>query len=185
MKNLILKTLLIITLLFNIKVTSQILLNNDSCFQIYLDKENMINNAPNYYNANSFIIKNNTNKNYIINTRGFIQNSGIVYRNGEILLPYLFYPISKPADWDEKDCKDNILLVPARKSIRAVLHISILRGWYKITDDANYMVDFETEHTKQSPYYYGCKKYADSLVNKGYKIYEGTLKGKVKLISKK
>jgi len=144
----------------------------------------MINNSPSNYNKNSFLVVNNTNKNHIISTRGFMEKLGEVYKNWERLNPYLFKPISEPADWNEKECKENILLIPAKKSVKATLYLPNLRGWYKITDDANYVVDFETEHTKQSPYYYGCKKYVDSLVNKGYKIYEGTLKGKIKLIPK-
>lgn len=75
-------------------------------------------------------------------------------------------------------------MIPARKSIETTLHLSILRGWYKIDNSLDYTVDFETEHTKKSPYYYGCRKYVDSLVNQGYEIYDGTLKGKIKLVSK-
>ncbi|KPE51746.1 hypothetical protein [Chryseobacterium indologenes] len=181
MKSLILKTIFIIALFLNIKVGSQILVNNDAYFQIYLDKEFMINDSPASYHKNSFIIINNTNKNYVINARGFM-GFGDVYKNGMKITPYLFRPPSKPSDWGEKECKDNILIIPAKKSIKAVLRLSVLRGWYKIYDDADYIVDFETEHTKESPYYYGCEKYVDSLKNKGYKIYEGMLKGKVKLI---
>lgn len=185
MKNMVLRNIFIIVLLFNIKLTSQILVNNDPCFQIYLDKEFMINDSPASYHKNSFILINNTNKNYVINARGFMGNFGDVYKNGEKLTPYLFRPLSKPADWGEKECRDNILIIPAKKSLKAVLHLSALRGWYKISDDADYIVDFETKHTKESPYYYGCEKYVDSLIGKGYKIYEGMLRGKVKLIPEK
>ncbi|KFF16179.1 hypothetical protein [Chryseobacterium sp. JM1] len=150
-----------------------------------MNEEVMINNSPDNYNKNSFLIVNKTKENYIINIRGFMEEFGEVYKNGERLNPYLYKPISEPAGWNETECKENILLVPARKSIKAILHLSILRGWYKIDNDAEYTVDFETEHTKRSPYYYGCKQYVDSLVVHGYKIYDGTLKGKIKLIQKR
>ncbi|MCC3214759.1 hypothetical protein LIV57_05715 [Chryseobacterium sp. X308] len=147
-----------------------------------MNEDNMINDSPSNYNKNSFLIINNTDKSYIINTKGFMEKSGEVYKNGEIQTPYLQKPISKPADWDDAECRENILLIPPGKSLNAILYLSILRGWYKVDDDSEYVVNFETEHTKQSPYYYGCRKYVDSLLTKGYKIYDGTLKGKVKLI---
>lgn len=184
MKKLISRLLLII-LLFTIKVKSQILLNSESCFKIYMKEEFMINNSPSNYNINSFLIVNNTNEDYIINTRGFMEKSGEVYRNGERISPYLIMPFSESAIWTDEECKKNIVLIPAGKSINAILHLSILRGWYKIDDSLDYIVNFETEHTKKSPYYYGCRKYVDSLVNQRYKIYNGTLKGKIKLLKKK
>lgn len=141
----------------------------------------MINDSPSYYNKNCFIINNKTNDNYIINARGFMGYSK-VNKNGEILNPYLAMPLSEPVDWESEDCMQNILIIPANKTIKVVLYLSIFRGWYKIYDNSEYIVDFESLHTKQSPYYYGCREYVDSLVKKGYVIYEGTLKGKVKLI---
>lgn len=65
----------------------------------------MINNSPSDYNTNSFLIINNTNKNYIINTRGFIEKSGEVYKNGEKMNPYLPMPLSEPAVWNDEECK--------------------------------------------------------------------------------
>lgn len=184
MKNLIFKIVLI-TLFVNIKVKSQILLNNESCFKIYMNEDHMINDSPSNYHKNSFLIVNNTGKNYIINTRGFMEKLGEIYKDGERQTPYLQKPISKPADWNDVECRENILLIPPGKSMNRILYLSILKGWYKLDSDSEYIVDFETVHTKQSPYYYGCRKYVDSLVTKGYIIYDGMLKGKVKLISNK
>ena len=184
MRNLFLKFIFIFILFFTTKATSQILLNNDSCFKIYLDREDLINDSPSDYNKTSFIIVNNTEKNYIINTHGFM-GSSFVFENGKKLSSYIPKPSGYSADWDEKECSKNILVIPKNKQIKAILYLDIVRAYYSLDDGKNYEIDFETEHTKQSPYYYGCTKYVDSLVNKGYKIYEGTLKGKIKLVPKK
>lgn len=181
MVNFIIKIISVIFIVIGVFIKAQILLNNNICFQIYLEKDYMINNQPSHYNKDYFIIKNNTSTSYIINIRGFM-GEGAVFESGKLINPYLIMPLPLLAEWEEEDCIANILIIPAGTKIRTVLYPSVFRGWYDINNNSNYELDFKTEHNRKSPYYFGCKNYVDSLVNNGYKIFEGTLSGRVRLV---
>ncbi len=161
------------------RLNSQIKIFDEDCFKISTEQNEIIYGTSNY-----FIISNNTNKNYLINISGFSGRS-LIYRNGDQLLPYLPGLSGYPADWTDEECKENILLISKREKRKSILYLDIIHGYYNVNNQDEYEIDFETEHTKQSPYYYGCKKYVDSLLNQGYEIYNGTLKGKLRLIPSK
>ena len=176
------KMFLLSTLVISTFLKSQILLNNNSDLKIYL-KENEIKNdeKPSEFNKMFFIIDNQSKEKYIINKRGFM-GQAFVYKNDTITKPYLYKPFGSPADWTEKDCKKNILIINPNKKITTVLYLDIFDGWYNIENAQKNLVQFISEHTENSPYYFGCEDYVDKLIKKGYKIYIGTLEGKVNLV---
>jgi len=156
---------------------AQIKTNSDKCFNILLENH-IVYGAP-----SKFIIINNTNKNYLVNIEGFIGNSEI-FENGKKILPFKPKIFISHAEWDEEKCRENILLVEKNTKITSPIYLDIFKGYYNILSSYNYQINFESTHTVRSPYYFGCKKYVDSLVNEGFEIYDGTLKGNVKLIPK-
>lgn len=166
-------------LLSFIFLTSQVQINDKDCLKISTESDTLFYRYP-----NRFVIENNTNNNYIININGFL-GSSIIYENNERLFPYKPEFYSNPMDWNMEECRKNILLIPKHEKQKSILNINIIKGFYKLDNGQNYIIEFESTHTKSSPYYFGCKKYVDRLVSKGYKIYEGTLQGKIKLIPKK
>ncbi|MBK1896132.1 hypothetical protein [Chryseobacterium paridis] len=174
-----LKVVIIFFLLSFIFFTSQVKISNKDCLKISTEVETLFYGYP-----NNFIITNNTDNNYLLNISGFLGTSNI-YVNKERLLPIKPEFSSNPMDWNNEECKRNILLIPKHQTVKSVLHINVIRGFYEFDDSKKYEIDFETTHTTNSPYYYGCKKYVDSLLNQGYKIYDGKLKGKLELILKK
>ena len=56
MVNFIIKIISVIFIVIGVFIKAQILLNNNICFQIYLEKDYMINNQPSHYNKDYFII---------------------------------------------------------------------------------------------------------------------------------
>ena len=151
MEKYIIKKTLIIFFFFIEYASSQVQLNNNKCFKIELENNNLVYRTPNY-----FVITNNTNNNYILNIDGF-SGDGKVYENGKKIIPYLPEILSIRYDWDAEECKNNILIIPKKIKLRTILYLSLTRGYYKIDPDKKYEIDFENMHTKKSPYYYGCK----------------------------
>lgn len=131
-----------------------------------------------------FEISNTTDSNYLINKLGFKNINSLVFENGEEYAPYTFIN-SHPSQWDISECKDYILLIPKHSNVKTNLLIDILpHSVYKFNDQNKYSISYESEHTARAPYRYGCKQYVDSLVAKGYRIYEGTIKDTKPLITK-
>ncbi|KFC40116.1 hypothetical protein FF18_00310 [Elizabethkingia anophelis] len=76
------------------------------------------------------------------------------------------------------------MLIPKHSNVKTNLLLDIVpNSVYKFNDQNKYSISYESEHTARSPYYYGCKQYVDSLVAKGYKIFEGTIKDTKPLIT--
>ena len=126
-------------------------------------------------------ITNNSNVNYLINIMGF-QGYSDIYENEEKMSPS-GYTFSHPIDWTEDKCKKNILIIPKYSTIKTPLYLGSVVKTYKFNNQNKYSISYESEHTVRSPYYYGCEKYVDSLVAKGYKIFEGVIKDKKPLIT--
>jgi len=127
-------------------------------------------------------ITNNSNVNYLINIKGF-QGYSNIYENGEEMPP-LGYTHSHPLDWTDDKCKKNILIIPKYSTVKTLLYLGSVKEVYRFNDQNKYSISYESKHTARSPYYYGCEKYVDSLVAKGYKIFEGVIKDKKPLITK-
>ncbi|WP_407500592.1 hypothetical protein [Elizabethkingia anophelis] len=126
-------------------------------------------------------IMNNSNVNYLINTMGF-QGYSDIYENGE-KMKLISYATSHPLGWTDDKCKKNILIIPKYSTIKTPLYLGSVVKTYKFNNQNKYSISYESEHTARSPYYYGCKQYVDSLVAKGYKIFEGTIKDTKPLIT--
>ena len=125
-------------------------------------------------------ITNNSNVNYLINIMGF-QGYSDIYENEEKMSPS-GYTFSHPIDWTEDKCKKNILIIPKDSTVKTLLYLGSVKKVYKFNNQNKYSISYESEHTARSPYYYGCKQYVDSLVAKGYKIFEGIIKDKKPLM---
>ncbi|OPC01797.1 hypothetical protein BAS09_13370 [Elizabethkingia ursingii] len=126
-------------------------------------------------------ITNNSNVKYLINTMGF-QGYSDIYENGEKMKP-ISYATSHPLGWTDDKCKKNILIIPKYSTVKTLLYLGYVVKTYKFNNQNKYSISYESEHTARSPYYYGCKQYVDSLVAKGYKIFEGTIKDTKPLIT--
>ncbi|HFK5521274.1 hypothetical protein CMU85_10130 [Elizabethkingia anophelis] len=126
-------------------------------------------------------IMNNTNVGYLINKKGFHGYSDI-YENGEKMTP-LGYTTSYPAKWTTSECKESILIIPKYSTVKTLLYLESVKEVYRFNNQNKYSISYKSEHTARSPYYYGCKQYVDSLVTKGYKIFEGTIKDTKPLIT--
>ncbi|HFK5506812.1 hypothetical protein [Elizabethkingia anophelis] len=92
------------------------------------------------------------------------------------------FATSHPLGWGDDKCKENILIIPKYSVVRALLYFGSVEETYKFNNQNKYSISYETKHTARSPYYYGCKQYVDSLVAKGYKIYEGVIRDTKPLI---
>ncbi|KUY30397.1 hypothetical protein [Elizabethkingia ursingii] len=129
-----------------------------------------------------FEISNTTDHDYLISALGFKDIKSTVFENGEKYAPYTFIN-PHPMQWTINECKKNILIIPKHSIIKAYLLLDILpNSVYKFNNQNKYSISYESKHTARSPYYYGCKQYVDSLVSKGYKIYEGVIKDTKPLI---
>ena len=126
-------------------------------------------------------ITNSTNANYLINTMGF-QGYSDIYENGKKMTP-LGSTTSYPAKWTADECKKNILIIPKYSTVKTLLYLASVKEVYRFNDQNKYSISYESKHTARSPYYYGCEKYVDRLVAKGYKIFEGVIKDKKPLIT--
>ena len=62
---------------------------------------------------NDFEIINNSNNNFIINKNGFLGSSSVFSSDGTLVSPKNIVLVS-PADWDDYECKNNILLIPKK-----------------------------------------------------------------------
>ncbi|WP_407482498.1 hypothetical protein [Elizabethkingia meningoseptica] len=132
---------------------------------------------------NFFEISNTSDSNYLINRLGFKNIKSTVFENGEEYAPYTFIN-SHPTQWDINECKKYILLIPKHSNVKTNLLLDIApNSVYKFNDQNKYSISYESEHTVRAPYRYGCKQYVDSLVAKGYKIFEGTIKDTKPLIT--
>ncbi|MCL1667782.1 hypothetical protein M2T82_06865 [Elizabethkingia ursingii] len=128
-------------------------------------------------------ISNDSNYNYIINSKGFLE-VGEVYENDSIRLsPNDFVNISY-SKWKDSRCRENILVIPKHSVLKVNLYLFDNPNLYLFDEHKKYSISYNAEHTLNSPYYYGCEKYVDRLVAKGYKIYEGVIKDKKPLITK-
>ncbi|AQW97241.1 hypothetical protein M2T70_16365 [Elizabethkingia anophelis] len=132
---------------------------------------------------NFFEISNTSDSNYLINRLGFRNIKSTVFENGEEYAPYTFIN-SHPTQWGINECKNYILLIPKHSNVKTNLLLDIVpNSVYKFNDQNKYSIFYESEHTARAPYRYGCKQYVDSLVAKGYRIYEGTIKDTKPLIT--
>ncbi len=126
-------------------------------------------------------ISNKSNYTYIINPWGFL-GTGEIYENDSIRLsPNEFVNISY-SKWKNEECKKNILIIPKHSVLKANLYLFDNPNVYLFDEHKKYSISYNAEHTARSPYYYGCEKYVDRLVAKGYKIFEGVIKDKKPLI---
>ena len=129
---------------------------------------------------NDFEIINNSNNNFIINKNGFLGSSSVYSSDGTLVSPKNMVLVS-PADWDDYECKNNILLIPKKSRKKYSLNLNLYHFNYDFYQNKLYTIEYESEHTLKSPYYYGCKNYVDSLVSKGYRIIEYKIAGKARL----
>ncbi|AQX04348.1 hypothetical protein BAX97_00240 [Elizabethkingia meningoseptica] len=128
-------------------------------------------------------ISNDSNDNYIVNAKGFL-GTGEIYENDSIRLsPNEFVNISY-SEWKDNRCRENILIIPKHSVLKTNLYLFNNPNVYLFDEDKKYSISYNAEHTLDSPYYYGCEKYVDSLVAKGYKIFEGVIKDNKPLITK-
>ncbi|HAY3550865.1 hypothetical protein KRE47_16835 [Elizabethkingia meningoseptica] len=130
-----------------------------------------------------FEISNTSDTNYLINRLGFKNIKSTVFENGEEYAPYTFIN-SHPTQWAIGECKEYLLLIPKKSDVKTHLLLDITpNSVYKFNDQNQYSISYESEHSARAPYRYGCKQYVDSLVAKGYKIFEGVIKDKKPLIT--
>lgn len=172
------KQVIFITLLTFICCKSQKVNSNDSRVIIKSLSSEMPRSGYDF-----FEISNTSDSNYLINRLGFKNIKSTVFENGEEYAPYTFIN-SHPTQWGINECKNYILLIPKHSNVKTNLLLDIApNSVYKFNDQNKYSISYESEHTARSPYYYGCKQYVDSLVAKGYKIFEGTIKDTKPLIT--
>lgn len=128
-------------------------------------------------------ITNHSDYTYIINSKGFL-GGGDIYENDSIrFLPTHIVNVSY-SNWNKNECRERLLIIPKHSSIKAYLYLIRDHDVYLFDNNKKYKISYRAEHTLDSPYYYGCEEYVDSLVAKGYKIYEGVIKDKKPLITK-
>ncbi|WP_275153785.1 hypothetical protein [Elizabethkingia meningoseptica] len=170
------------TLLIGISCKSQKVNTGDSGIMI-----KSLNKEISLLENNFFEISNTSDSNYLINRLGFKNIKSTVFENGEEYAPYTFIN-SHPTQWDINECKKYILLIPKHSIVKTNLLLDIAPNSVYEFNDQNqnqnkYSISYESEHSARAPYRYGCKQYVDSLVAKGYKIFEGVIKDKKPLIT--
>ena len=69
---------------------------------------------------------------------------------------------TSPAEWDNSECKKNIIIIPKHTKTIVGLYLGLDRFHYILDDKKAYNINFESEHSLRPPYFYGYNNYLDS-----------------------
>lgn len=172
----------IITLVcFSTKFQSQTIVNDNKEVEIIFPFENVKHSVGTYY---LFTIKNNSNFNYFIDTYGnSFLGRAMILKNGEYLPQKQYFSSGYPAEREYDECEKDFEIIMKGEQKNVLLPIFYYNGTYDIDDKNNYeIVIYNQKFSKAISSDMGCKKYIEEMENKNYKLLEGNINLKLKIV---
>jgi len=172
---------IIIIFCFSNKYKPQTIVNDNKEVTITFPFENVKKSLGTYY---LFRIKNNSNFNYFIDTYGnSFLGRAMVLKNGEYLPQKLYYPNGYPAEREENECEKDFQIIMKGEEINVLLPVFQYNGTYDIDNLNKYEIVINNQiFSKAISSEMGCKKFINEMESKNYKLLEGYINLRLKLI---
>ncbi|MBH1960796.1 MAG: hypothetical protein I8H68_11865 [Flavobacteriia bacterium] len=173
--------ILFLFICFSQKFKCQTVINDNIEVKIIFPFENVKFSLGQFY---LFEIKNDSNFNYFIDTsiNSFVGRATIL-KNSEFLTPNLYYPSGYPAEREYDECGKDFQIIMKGEQKNVLLPIFKYNGTYEIDSKDDYKIVINNQtFSKGISSDLGCSKYIAELENKNYKLLEGYINLKLKLV---